>query len=75
MGQIHQHLVLLITYRSGLKVFLEYIPHLKDHFEFPARVEGGVYQVPDEVGASCEFRLIESDLVRLMLVSVGRCKN
>ena len=56
MGQIHQHLVLFNHVSIGLeKVFLEYIPHLKDHFEFPARVEGGVYQVPDEVGASCEF--------------------
>ena len=58
MGQIHQHLVLFNHVSIGLeKVFLEYIPHLKDHFEFPARVEGGVYQVPDEVGASCEFRV------------------
>lgn len=57
MGQIHQHLVLFNHVSIGLeKVFLEYIPHLKDYFEFPARVEGGVYQVPDEVGASCEFR-------------------
>ena len=58
MGQIHQHLVLFNHVSIGLeKVFLEYIPHLKDHFEFPARVEGGVYKVPDEVGASCEFRV------------------
>ena len=58
MGQIHQHLVLFNHVSIGLeKVFLEYIPHLKDHFEFPARVEGGVYRVPDEVGASCEFRV------------------
>ena len=58
MGQIHQHLVLFNHVSIGLeKVFLEYIPHLKDHFEFPARVEGGAYQVPDEVGASCEFRV------------------
>ena len=56
MGQIHQHLVLFNHISLGLKkVFLEYIPHLRDYFEFPARVEAGVYRVPDEIGASCEF--------------------
>jgi len=56
MGQIHQHLVLFNHISVGLeKVFLEYIPHLREYFEFPARVEGGVYQVPEEVGASCDF--------------------
>ena len=56
MGQIHQHLVLFNHISVGLeKVFLEYIPHLRDYFEFPAQVESGVYQVPDGVGASCEF--------------------
>ena len=56
MGQIHQHLVLFNHISVGLeKVFLEYIPHLREYFQFPARVEGGVYQVPEEVGASCDF--------------------
>ena len=56
MGQIHQHLVLFNHISLGLeKVFLEFIPHLRDYFEFPARVEEGVYRVPDEIGASCEF--------------------
>ena len=56
MGQIHQHLVLFNHISLGLeKIFLEYIPHLRDYFEFPARVEEGVYRVPNEVGASCEF--------------------
>ncbi len=56
MGQIHRHLILFNHISLGLeKVFLEYIPHLRDHFEFPARVEEGVYRVPDEIGASCEF--------------------
>ncbi len=56
MGQIHQHLVLFNHIAMGHEVlFLEHIPHLRDHFLFPAKVTGGYYQVPDEPGASCEL--------------------
>jgi L-fuconate dehydratase len=53
MGQIHQHLVLFNHVRVGHEpLFLEYIPHLRDHFVHPARVTGGFYQVPEEPGFS-----------------------
>ena len=53
MGQIHQHLVLFNHIALGHeKLFLEYIPHLKDYFVEPARVEGGVYLTPQEPGSS-----------------------
>jgi L-fuconate dehydratase len=53
MGQIHQHLVLFNHIRVGHEnLFLEYIPHLRDHFVHPARVTGGFYQVPQEPGFS-----------------------
>ena len=43
MGQIHQHLVLFNHIALGHEaIFLEYIPHLRQHFTDPARVEGGV---------------------------------
>jgi len=37
--------------------FLEYIPHLRDHFVFPAVVKDGRYRVPEEPGASCDLKL------------------
>ena len=41
MGQIHQHLVLFNHIALDLPaLFLEYIPHLRDHFVHPAQVEG-----------------------------------
>jgi L-fuconate dehydratase len=53
MGQIHQHLVLFNHIALGHeKLFLEYIPHLKDYFVEPAVVEGGVYLTPQEPGSS-----------------------
>jgi L-fuconate dehydratase len=56
MGQIHQHLVLFNHIAMGHPVvFLEYIPHLRPHFVNPARVEGGVYRVPQEPGCSCDL--------------------
>ena len=46
MGQIHQHLVLFNHIAMGHEViFLEHIPHLRDHFVFPA-VCGGRYETP-----------------------------
>jgi L-fuconate dehydratase len=56
MGQIHQHLVLFNHIALGhTVVFLEYIPHLRPHFLNPARVEGGVYRVPQGPGCSCDL--------------------
>ncbi len=60
MGQIHQHLVLFNHIAVGQPViFLEYIPHLREHFVHPARVEGGFYKTPEIPGLS-------SDLVELL---------
>lgn len=57
MGQIHQHLVLFNHIGVGHPViFLEYIPHLREHFLHPAQVAGGVYQTPQEPGASTDLR-------------------
>jgi len=57
MGQLHQHLVLFNHIALGHEVsFLEYIPHLRDHFVFPAVVKDGRYRIPEEPGASCELK-------------------
>lgn len=58
MGQIHQHLVLFnhIALDHDI-VFLEHIPHLRDHFAFPAIVRGGAYITPQEPGASTDMIL------------------
>lgn len=57
MGQLHQHLVLFNHIAVGHDVvFLEHIPHLREHFVYPCRVEGGVYHTPQEVGASCDLK-------------------
>ena len=57
MGQLHQHLVLFNHIALGHEVlFLEYIPHLRDHFVFPAVVKDGRYRIPEEAGASCELK-------------------
>ena len=56
MGQIHQHLVLFNHIALGIPVvFLEYIPHLREHFVHPARVEGGVYKTPEAPGLSSDL--------------------
>ena len=56
MGQLHQHLVLFNHIALDHEaVFLEHIPHLREHFVFPAKVEGGVYVTPEEPGASTEM--------------------
>jgi L-fuconate dehydratase len=56
MGQLHQHLVLFNHVALGHQVvFLEFIPHLRQHFSTPCRVEGGVYVTPQETGASCDL--------------------
>jgi len=57
MGQIHQHLVLFNHIALGHEVvFLEHIPHLREHFVHPCNVSGGVYRTPQEVGASCDLK-------------------
>ena len=56
MGQIHQHLVLFSHIALGHeKLFLEYIPHLRDHFVHPARVDGGRYRTPTEPGCGTDL--------------------
>ena len=59
MGQIHQHLVLFNRVALNHEVyFLEHIPHLREHFVFPAQVSGGLYKPPQEPGASTDMRLM-----------------
>jgi L-fuconate dehydratase len=60
MGQLHQHLVLFNHIALGHEVlFLEHIPHLRDHFTFPAQVSSGYYRTPQEPGASCDLKLTD----------------
>jgi L-fuconate dehydratase len=57
MGQLHQHLVLFNHVALGHEVvFLEHIPHLRQHFIHPCQVAGGIYQTPQEPGASCDLK-------------------
>lgn len=56
MGQIHQHMVLFNHISIGHpKLFLECIPHLQKYFKHPARIQDGVYAVPQEPGSSSDF--------------------
>jgi L-fuconate dehydratase len=56
MGQIHQHLVLFNHVALGHEpLFLEYIPHLRHAFTHPAIVVDGVYQTPQQPGASSDL--------------------
>ena len=58
MGQLHQHLVLFNHIGLAHEVlFLEHIPHLRNHFVFPALVADGCYKTPQEPGASCDLKL------------------
>ncbi|HXH48428.1 MAG TPA: enolase C-terminal domain-like protein [Terriglobia bacterium] len=57
MGQVHQHLVMFNHIALGHeKLFLEYIPHLKEHFAHPAVVSDGVYHCPQDVGSSSDLK-------------------
>jgi L-fuconate dehydratase len=57
MGQMHQHLVLFNHIALGDEVvFLEHIPHLREYFVHPCKVSRGVYQTPQEPGASCDLK-------------------
>jgi L-fuconate dehydratase len=59
MGQIHQHLVLFNHIAMGHEaLFLEYIPHVKQHFVHPAEVTGGVYRTPQAPGSSCDLTVL-----------------
>lgn len=59
MGQIHQHLALFNHIALGHEViFLEYIPHLREHFQLPAQVENGVYATPREPGSSSDLQAL-----------------
>ncbi len=62
MGQIHHHLVFFNHIALGHeKQFLEYIPHLREHFTSPAEVLDGAYQLPQEPGCSTGLTaLVES---------------
>lgn len=56
MGQLHQHLVLFN--HIGMEheaLMLEHIPHLQGKFKYPCCVKEGVYQIPQEPGASIDF--------------------
>jgi L-fuconate dehydratase len=56
MGQIHQHLVLFNHIAMGHEaLFLECIPHMREHFVHPARIEGGVYVTPQAPGSTSDF--------------------
>ena len=56
MGQIHQHLVLVNHIALGHDaLFLEYIPHLRQHFTDPAVVSRGRYRTPNLPGASSDL--------------------
>jgi L-fuconate dehydratase len=56
VGQIHQHLVLFNHIALGHeRLFLEYIPHLRQYFKHPADVRDGVYHTPQEPGSSSDF--------------------
>lgn len=57
MGQLHQHLVLFNHIAMGHEaLFLEHIPHLREYFVHPARIENGVYVTPQEPGSSCDLK-------------------
>ncbi len=58
MGQIHQHMVLFNHIAlDHERLFLEYIPHLREYFVHPAIVDGGHYKTPQEPGCSTDLNL------------------
>jgi L-fuconate dehydratase len=57
MGQLHQHLILFNHIALGHDaLLLEYIPHLRKHFLYPAQVADGRYKTPQEPGSSCDLK-------------------
>ena len=62
MGQIHQHLVLFSHVALAHELlFLEYIPHLREHFVHPAIVADGVYRTPQDPGSSTDLHLNDAE--------------
>ncbi len=56
MGQIHRHLVLFNHIALGHeRLFLEHIPHLRDHFVEPADIENGAYVTPTAPGCGTDL--------------------
>jgi L-fuconate dehydratase len=56
MGQLHQHLVLFNHISLGHEaLFLEHIPHLRQHFKHPVHIREGRYLTPQEPGSSCDL--------------------
>ena len=57
MGQLHQHLVLFNHIALGHEaLFLEHIPHLREHFVHPVVIEDGVYKTSQVSGAGCDLK-------------------
>jgi L-fuconate dehydratase len=57
MGQVHQHLMLFLHIALDNELtFLEYIPHLREHFVHPAMIQDGTYVTPQDPGASAALR-------------------
>ncbi|WP_346318755.1 enolase C-terminal domain-like protein [Chitinophaga sp. YIM B06452] len=57
MGQLHQHLVLFNHIAIGHEaLFLEHIPHLKEHFVHPVNIQDGKYITPTDIGSSCDLK-------------------
>lgn len=64
MGQLHQHLVLFNHIALDHEAnFLEHIPHLKQHFLFPAQVKNGFYETPQHPGASSDMILASGEVL------------
>ena len=58
MGQIHQHLVLFNHVAIGHEaLFLEHIPHLRNHFMHPATIKNGHYMVPQQPGMNADLKM------------------
>ena len=56
MGQIHRHLVLFNHIALGHeRLFLEHIPHLREHFVEPATIENGAYVTPTAPGCGTDL--------------------
>jgi L-fuconate dehydratase len=56
MGQIHSHLVLFNHIALGhARLFLEYIPHLREYFVDPVVIENGKYRTPENPGCGTEI--------------------
>lgn len=56
MGQIHQHLVLFNHIGMNHEhLFLEHIPHLRQHFVNPAEIVDAYYQIPQIPGTSSDL--------------------